>query len=113
MSKFQIVLLGIFGFFIVLAVLVFALYRGGGSLGEVTVTVWGSFASYDVNNVMSSVPSLGNDRALILRYVEKPTETLEEEFTEALASGSGPDLIIISQDKLWENKSKLLPTAGP
>ena len=109
MSKFQYVLLGVFGFFIILAVLVFALYRGGASQREATITVWGSFPAYDVNNVVGMVPSLGNDKTLIIRYKEFSAETLEEEFTEALASGTGPDLIIIPQDKLWKNKSKLLP----
>ena len=105
MSKFQIILLAVFGAFIVASVAVFSLYRGS-SAGSATVTVWGDISSYDFNLLLNT-PALSQDQTLVISYVEKPAETIETEFTEALAQGIGPDLIVITQDKFWKNKPKL------
>lgn len=107
MSKFQIILLVVFGVFIVVGVAVFSLYRGGGGAGDVTITIWGDISSHDFNLLLNT-PALVQDQTISISYVEKPTNTLEAEFTEALARGQGPDLIILSQERLWENKPKLL-----
>ena len=105
MSKFQIILTAVFGVFIVVGVVVFSLYRGG-SANRVSVTVWGDIPSYDFNLLLKT-PSISQDNTTSISYVEKPAETIETEFTEALARGVGPDLIILAQDKLWKNKPKL------
>ncbi|MBI2065854.1 MAG: extracellular solute-binding protein [Candidatus Zambryskibacteria bacterium] len=107
MSKFQIILLSVFGIFIVVGVAVFSLYRGS-STGSVTVTVWGDISTYDFN-LLSNASTLKQDQNLRVNYVEKSSETIETEFTEALARGTGPDLIIITQDKFLKNKPKLVP----
>jgi ABC-type glycerol-3-phosphate transport system substrate-binding protein len=107
MSKFQVILLCIFGFFLVTAVLVFALYRGSNSY-QATVVVWGSLP-YEDFNVLVSDPAFTQDQSLQIKYEEKSAATLEEVFTNALAEGRGPDLIILKQDQLWKNRSKLVP----
>lgn len=106
MSKFQIILLTVFGIFIVAAVAVFSLYRGS-SRGSVNMVVWGDISSYDFNLLLNT-PAFNQDQTLSVSYVEKSAETIETEFTEALAQGAGPDLLIITQDKLWKEKSKLI-----
>lgn len=106
MSKFQIVLLVVFGAFILVAVLAFSLYRGSSS-SEATVVIWGSLPGSDVNTLLNS-PELQSE-TINIRYVEKKAESLEEEFTEALARGAGPDLIILPQDEFFSNKAKLMP----
>lgn len=106
MSKFQIILLAVFTVFIVAGVATFSLYRGSG--GEnVTMTVWGDISSQDFSLLLNT-PTFSQDRTVLISYVEKSAETIETEFTEALARGMGPDLIILTQDKLWGNKAKLL-----
>ncbi len=107
MSKFQGILLGVCGFFIIVAVLTFAMYRGGGSI-QANVVVWGDISGNDFNMLLSD-RAFGQDPNLTIQYVEKSAATLEEEFTEALAQGVGPDLVILTQDKFWKNRSKLLP----
>ncbi len=105
MSRFQIILLSTFGFFIVVAVLTFALYRGG-SAGEATVVIWGDYPASEWSMFVNAT-GLAQDSTLELRYVEKSTDTIEAEFTDALAEGSGPDLIILSHDQFWKNRNKL------
>lgn len=107
MSKFQIILLVIFGFFTVAAVLVFALFRGGGSR-EVQVTIWGPFSAQEFS-LFYNDSGLSSDSLLRISYVEKSPASIEAEFTEALARGESPDLIILRQDQLEKNKPKLLP----
>ena len=107
MSKFQIILLVVFGVFIVIGVAVFSLYRGGGGAGDVTITVWGDIPSHDLSLLLNT-PTFNQDKIASTIYVEKSVNTLEAEFTEALARGTGPDLIILTQDRLWKNKPKLL-----
>lgn len=107
MSKFQIILLTVFGLFIILAVAVFALYRGGAS-SAVTVTVWGDISTRDFSVLLNS-PNFSQNQPGTIQYVEKSAATIETEFTEALARGTGPDLIILTQDKIWKERSKLIP----
>lgn len=107
MTKFQIVLLAVFGFFIILAVMVFALYRGGKSSLEATVTIWGDISAQDFDTLLN-ITIQSRDQNLTIKYFEKPSKSLDREFTEALARGEGPDLLITTQDKLWNEKSKLL-----
>ncbi|MDO8569182.1 MAG: extracellular solute-binding protein [bacterium] len=106
MSKFQIILLAVFGVSIVLGVVAFSLYRG--SSGEnVAMTVWGDITPQDFGLLLTT-STISQDRMFSVNYVEKSAETIEAEFTEALARGTGPDLIILTQDQLWKNKAKLL-----
>ena len=106
MSKFQLILLGVFVVFIVVAVGLFSFSRGGGNKSA-TVIVWGDISSYDFNVALNNT-GLDSDEALKIQYLEKNADTIETEFTEALATGTGPDLIIISLDKIWKNKNKIL-----
>ncbi|OHA91949.1 MAG: hypothetical protein A3J09_00385 [Candidatus Zambryskibacteria bacterium RIFCSPLOWO2_02_FULL_51_21] len=107
MSKFQIILLSVFGAFILLAVLIFALYRGGAGSQNATIVVWGDIPSEAITPVLDSVvPTI--DKTLVIRYVEKSSDKIDAEFTEALAQGNGPDLLILTQDRFLKNKSKLI-----
>jgi ABC-type glycerol-3-phosphate transport system substrate-binding protein len=109
MSKFQLALLGIFGLFIFIGVLVFALYRGGGSGSQdIRAVVWGTLPSQEFNSLLAST-AFPQDESLRIEYIEKSPNRIEAEFTEALAQGKGPDLIIFRQDQYWKNKEKLMP----
>ncbi|MEK7147881.1 MAG: extracellular solute-binding protein [Patescibacteria group bacterium] len=108
MSKFQIVLLGVFGVFILTAVLVFALYRGGANSSQQTVEVWGDIPAAYIESFIYST-SLSQNKTISIKYFAKPSDELEAAFTEALAQGGGPDLIILSHDQYWKNRNKLIP----
>lgn len=106
MSKFQIIVLIVFGVSIVGAVAAFALFRGS-SAGDITVVVWGDIPANEFD-LMLNTTGLGQNPSEEIVYVEKPSESLGQEFTEALARGAGPDLIILTQDKFWKERPKLL-----
>jgi ABC-type glycerol-3-phosphate transport system substrate-binding protein len=105
MSKFQIILLALFGFFILAAVLVFSLYKGGNSSQQATVTVWGTLPANVVNGLTRSAPFRNTETSI--QYRELSPATLQAAFTEALAVGEGPDLIILPQDEVWAARAKL------
>lgn len=106
MSKFQLILLSAFGFFILVAVAVFALYRGGSSSSRYTVVVWGDIPTHNMSTLLGS-NYFTQDETVSIRYEEKSAETIEVEFTEALARGEGPDLVMLTQDKIWKERAKL------
>ncbi|MBX4199867.1 extracellular solute-binding protein [Candidatus Parcubacteria bacterium] len=105
MSKFQIILLAVFGIAILAAVLIFSLFRGS-SNGSVSVTIWGSLPQSDFSAFISNAAI--NDKTLTVNYVEKSGSTFDHDFTEALALGKGPDIILIPESLLWTEREKLL-----
>src|SRR3989338_7451605 len=105
MSKFQIFLIAFFTVFFFLWVLDFSFFRGF-SNENIAMTVWGDISSQDFNLLLNTA-AINQDRMFNVNYVEKSSETIDAEFTEALAQGVGPDLIILTQDKFWKNKAKL------
>jgi ABC-type glycerol-3-phosphate transport system substrate-binding protein len=105
MSKFQIALLAIFGLFILAAVLVFSLYKGSSS-SQATLNLWGTLPQGPMLSLLENPPFA--DSSLVIRYTEKDPATIQKEFTEALARGQGPDLIILSEDEIYSAKDKLM-----
>jgi ABC-type glycerol-3-phosphate transport system substrate-binding protein len=106
MSKFQIILLVVFGVFIVVAVLLFAFFRGS-SRGQAQVLVWGDISAYDFSELMNQA-GLNQNKEVLITYEEKRSESLGREFTEAVAENRGPDLILLPVNDLWKEKTKLL-----
>lgn len=105
-SKFQLFLLIGFVAVILVSVIVFSKYKG--SSGEqVDVAVWGTFNVTDFSNIVATSPLKG-DKTVNVKYTEKDPLTFDTELLEALASGEGPDLFILPQDKLYKQKNKIL-----
>lgn len=107
MSKFQVILLSVFGFFILLSVVVFSQYRGSSNASS-EVTIWGSFNSFEFNAFLNN-SGVTQEKDVKINYLEIPDQDIEARFTEALATGRGPDLIILSQENYWKNREKLVP----
>lgn len=106
MSKFQLILTVVFGAFIVIGVIVFSVVRGGNKV-LYSVTVWGSVPSLTFNQVWSELP-ISKDETIKLTYVEKTSAQFDQDFIEALASGTGPDVFFLEQDSILKYKDKIL-----
>lgn len=107
MSKFQIILTGVFGIFIIVGVVIFAAYRGG-SQNAVTVTIWGTVSQTTFNEIIEKT-SLYQSKELKVNYVQKSEENFDADFIEALASGAGPDLFMLPSDKILTHRNKIFP----
>ncbi len=106
MSKFQLILLLSFGAFILIAVMLFSFSRGSDGVETATIVIWGDITDENFYNLVNNA-GLSNDKTLILQYSYKNPETFNAVFTEALALSSGPDIILITQDRLYQEKNKI------
>ncbi len=97
-NKFKMVLLSVFGFFIVVGLLSFSLFRSNNSANsQVNVSIWGTVAKTTFDNFISKYEQDKNLQ-FKLTYVEKNISTIDSDLVEAIATGKGPDVILIPQE---------------
>lgn len=106
-NTFQIILLVIFGFFIIVAVILFSVKGGKGGkvefLGD--VTVWGTLPERVVSENIDTIYRI--DAPVKITYIEKDEKTFDRDLVEALASGEGPDIILLPQDLIMRHSNKV------
>ncbi len=109
-SPFQI---GILIFFIVCVAVAMLLFTGvigkdktvnQGSKGS--VTLWGTYQQ-SVMGKMISEYNTSHPKSTSIVYVPIQAGTLETNLAEAIASGNGPDMVMINQEQIFKNQSKL------
>ncbi|CAN5703529.1 hypothetical protein BH11PAT2_BH11PAT2_05750 [soil metagenome] len=107
-KPFQIILLAAFGFFAVIALILFANFGGfgGGKSTLGTVVIWGTLPQSAVGTSLDALKA-ANQQFNGVTYVQKQTNNFDANLAEALASGTGPDLILISQEQLTSEQNKL------
>ncbi|MCC6520597.1 extracellular solute-binding protein [Candidatus Nomurabacteria bacterium] len=110
-SRFQTIFIGVLTAALVIAVLIFSgiLPFGKKSANPVGVTgnltMWGTVQRGYFSGLFEQLAK--QNPGLKVSYVEKSAATLDSELINALASGTGPDLILLSQDLLMRYKDKL------
>lgn len=105
MSKFQLILTGVFTFFILAGVFIFSISGRGGE-PKVDILVWGSLPESIFKSVISKLP-ISEDDSVGIVYVYKRYDDFDRDFVEALAAGVGPDVVILSQDAIVRHRNKL------
>ncbi|MEK7645013.1 MAG: extracellular solute-binding protein [Patescibacteria group bacterium] len=108
MTTFQIVLTGIFAGAVLVALVVFATFKGSSSKGLMAITLWGTLPAGDFAQVVSTVNQVLPQR-LAINYVEKKEKDFDRELTEALASGVGPDAVLLPHTSLFRQQGRILP----
>lgn len=107
-STFQAVVLGIFFFFIIVGVIIFAGITGGGQPTLGAITVWGTFNGERFNQLLSSMDIATKASAASITYVEKNPATFAGDLVNAIASGRAPSLVLLPQELLLAERDKLL-----
>ncbi len=109
MKPFQTVLLVVFGFLLLLGLVLFANFGGFGSSSSNvgTVTIWGTLPQSSMTAVLNALHSQSQDYAGVT-YVQHQEATFDADLAEAIASGSGPDLVLITQEQLIAEQNKLM-----
>lgn len=108
-TMFQMVITGIFAVLLVLGFLGFSgkiplpIKKGDINYGE--VVLWGTLPSRDMQSVIGA--SLSGNKKLSIKYIEKNETSFDRDFVEALATGKGPDLVLLPQEGLMKNLNKL------
>ena len=111
MNKFKIFVLALFFVSLLLAVLIFGGFipgfkgKMGGEKGA-TVTIWSSFDGILVRETLAELNGQ-NRNSFVLEHTTISEETYEERITNALASGRGPDMWVVSQDTILKNKDRV------
>ena len=107
-KPFHIIVLSVFGVAAVVGLFIFANFSGGGQgKAEVgTVVIWGTLPKTPIENAIAEL-SGADDRFADVQYVEKSASGFGNALADALASGTGPDLVIITQEMLAAERSKL------
>lgn len=109
MKTFQILLLAVFGLAAVAGLFVFATSKGiGGGGNQVgTVVIWGSLPQEGMD---AAIEALTYDpRYDGVSYLEVPEASMSATLAQAIAEGRGPDLVVITQEQLLSERSKLTP----
>lgn len=106
-SATQYIILGVFIFFLVVAVLVFAAYgTGNQSAKTATAVIWGTLPASLLTSITYNL-NAQNPGALNISYREIAPDAFEQTLIEALAEGTGPDAVLMSQELLFKNEKKL------
>ena len=108
MSKFQLIILGIFIVFIISGVVAFATFRGGGSESELPpIAIWGTFPADVFENHLRRINNSMPER-INVSYVQKAPDQFSRDFIAALARGQGPDAILIPSDAILPHLDKII-----
>ncbi len=112
MSNFQISIMVVFGFFAVIAVLIFAGVLPGfnssesGFAGE--ITMWGTVPEEKMRKVLDEF-NQENEKLFRVVYEGKSPASFNRELTDALASGNGPDIFMMPSERVVSDGKKALP----
>lgn len=108
MKPFQIILMAVFGLIALAGLVLFATFQGfsTGAPQVGSVTIWGTLPASAMNEGLGIVKQ-GKPEYASVSYVQRGEATFDADLAEAIASGKGPDLIILSQEDLAAAQAKL------
>lgn len=107
---FQTVLMVVFGAGIAIGVFLFATNDGGNSAGSGSggrITIWGTLDATIFRNALAqAAPYLTN---IEVSYIEYDADVFENTFINALASGEGPDLVVLEGQDVIAQRDRIIP----
>ena len=106
MSTFKIVLTSIFAVSIVVGIALFALSKGSSGGQTANLLVWGTI-SPEVFDTAYKNSSIKTNKQIQITYIKKDSASFNADFVEALAVGTGPDIVILRDDYIYKNSNKL------
>ncbi len=108
-TNFQTIILVVFGFAIILGVLLFSGVLPGfrstdGAAGG-KLTVWGTLSLEDLTPFLSTFNQKYKSQ-FTLQYVEKSPDSFEADLVDAIASGNAPDLVFFPAEFIVKHANK-------
>ncbi|OGZ06946.1 MAG: hypothetical protein A2942_01275 [Candidatus Lloydbacteria bacterium RIFCSPLOWO2_01_FULL_50_20] len=112
--KFQTILLAIFGVVAVVAVVIFSVVpvknssKNQGTVGAVGgVTIWGTFPSTRELLKVFEIFNAGYKDSFAVNYEFHDPAVFDNDIVEALASGRGPDILLLPDDLVLRHSDKI------
>jgi len=105
-TPFQAVIFGILVLVIIVGVLLFALQKSSSEQKSTPVTMWGTVSASIVNDLQNQINSADKD-SLQITYTEFSEQEFNGVLLEALASGTGPDIMLLDDDSIINQENKL------
>lgn len=108
LKPFHLIIMFVFGAAALIGLFVFANFSGGGAASGKAgpVVVWGTLPKEPFETAIAELGGV-DDRYTEITYVEVPSDSFSAELANAIASGQGPDLIVISNELLYAERAKL------
>lgn len=109
MSKFNIIMLFVLGIAAFFAILIFSGFisaPGSDNVKFAKLELWGDIPQKKIEPFILSLNGKNKDSFNIV-YIEKDPVKYKDELLEAIVSGRGPDMWIITQDRILEYKDKV------
>jgi ABC-type glycerol-3-phosphate transport system substrate-binding protein len=110
-SILQYVIMGVAGVGMVAAVIVFSIYRvgNGGRANIGTVEIWGTASQDLMQEIFTKITEVDNSLELKnFSYQQISVDSFDDTLLRAIAEGGGPDLVILTEKQILQNKNRLL-----
>lgn len=106
-NKFKLIFTGIFVFFILAGLLAFSMFRSSNTASnQPTINIWGTVDQTIFDNFISKY-NQDNGAELKLTYTQHDISTIDNDLIEAIATGKGPDVILIPQELMDRYSDKV------
>jgi len=109
MSLFQGILLGVFIVAIIGGVILFGIVQNNDSDTSGVINIWGTVPQEVMGTLITNLSAAEEPVIPKVTYQYVPEETFDRNFLEALASGTGPDVVLLPHEDILKQSSKLLP----
>lgn len=107
MSTFQVIVLGVCAALVLIGIGVFASFGGIGGSSAGAVTIWGTVEESVMDELISTMRKNDNTFEEV-SYVGKDVASYQGELVNAMAAGTGPDLILLSDADLHAFEDKII-----
>ena len=109
LSNFEKILLVVFGFLAALGLLAFSTFRSSSSIdNNIEIVVWGDLDKVTFDSFVNTVIDEKSQK-LNIKYVQKDNSTLDSDLLDSIASGNGPDTVILSSKFIKKYSDKITP----
>ncbi len=108
MSKFQVILLAVFVLLAVIGVFVFATSSSNQSAALVPITIWGTLPQADMTAAIDDLEN-ADKTTFEASYTYVDEADFQSKLVNAIATGQGPDIVLIPQDIFLSVKNLLYP----
>lgn len=112
LRPFELALVVIFLGLIVISLVFLSMYKGGGDDEDVQqigiVTIWGTLPEAEMSGYLRSLAD-SNEQYEGVSYRSIPEDQFDSRLVNALADGTGPDIVFISHERLASIRKRVQP----